>query len=236
VHVGFNPFNHLAFDSVFKEAQLRDHFFERSSRKALFEALRSVSLDYYQHLAADQSKYAARYFAEKCEAQGGTRDSLMALFPDAREILLIRDPRDILCSSLSYFKNPQPSGEDWVRNLQNGCETIRQIAKERRKTTLVVKYEALVFDQLPTLETIAQFLGIDDVDTVWSDGPIEDSEIFKDHATTRSPEESVGRWKADLSDAQKATCAKAFSKFLLEFDYNEPTATHVTSNPERSPA
>jgi len=219
VHLGFNPFNHLSFDSVFRDGQLRDDFFERSSRKALFDVFRSLSTDYYRHLAADQMKYAARYYAEKCEAQGSTRNSIMTLFPNASEILLIRDPRDVLCSTLSYFK--QSTGEDWVRNLQNGCETIRQIVSEQRKRTLVVKYEALVFDQLATLKTLARFLDIVDVDCAWSDGPILDSKIFKEHATTGSPEESVGRWKADLSGSQKEACAMAFSKFLLEFGYNE---------------
>jgi hypothetical protein len=219
VRLGFNPFNHFSFDPVFKDGGLRDHFFERSSRIALFGALRSVATDYYRHLAADQNKYAACWFAEKCEAQGieyGTRASDMALFPEGREILLIRDPRDILCSSLSYFR--QPFSENWLKNLQNGCETIRQIVSKKSKGTLVVKYEALVFDQLATLKTIARFLGI--ADAVWSDEPILDAKLFKKHATTESPQESVGRWKENLSDSQMGTCAKAFGTFLSEFGYS----------------
>src|SRR6202035_5719064 len=72
VHLGFNPFNHWSFDDVYKDDALRDHFFERSAKRALFDTLRSVSTDYYRHLAADQKKYAARFFAEKCEVQGDT--------------------------------------------------------------------------------------------------------------------------------------------------------------------
>jgi hypothetical protein len=219
-HLGFNPFNHLAFDSVFVDGQIRDHFFERSSRTVLFEALRSVATDYYRHLAADQNKYAACYFAEKCEAQGiehGVRASDMALFPDAHEILLIRDPRDILCSTLSYFK--QPFSTDWVQNVLNGCETIRRIVSDQNNKTLVVKYETLLFDQLATLKTIAQFLGV--ADDVWPDEPILDANLFKEHGTTRSPSDSVGRWKGDLSNSQQKACAAAFSNFLLEFGYDE---------------
>jgi hypothetical protein len=230
LHLGFNPFNHMAFDSVFRDGRLRDHFFERSSRKALFDVLRSVAADYYRHLVADQTKYTARFFAEKCEAHGDTRQSIITLFPDAYEILLIRDPRDILCSTLSYFK--ESIEEDWLRNVQNGCEQIRQIANERRDRTLIVKYEALVFNQLPTLKTISQFLDTPDVDCVWSDGLVLDPNIFKEHATTGSPEESVGRWKADLSDSQKESCAIAFSKFLFEFGY-EPTSNVIASKAAR---
>ena len=87
----------------------------------IFSALRAVSNDYYQHLAADQAKYEAAYFAEKCEVQGGVRDSIIALFPDVREILLIRDPRDLLCSNISYFKKPMNA---MMSNIENGCKTI----------------------------------------------------------------------------------------------------------------
>jgi hypothetical protein len=93
-----------------------------------------------------------------------------------------------------------------------------------------------VFDQLSTLKTVARFLDIVDVDNVWSEGSILDSKIFKEHATTGSPEESVGRWKTDLSGSQKETCAMAFSKFLFEFGYNEPTLNCITSKPARSSA
>ncbi len=227
-HLGFNPFNHFSFDSVFKNGEIRDHFFERSSRRALYDGLSALAIDYYRHLAADQNKLASRYFAEKCEAQGvvyGTRASDLALFPQAYEILLIRDPRDILCSSLSYFRQ-QFSG-DFVQNVLNGCETISRIVSEKRQRTLVVSYEALVFEQLATLKTIARFLDIDD--KVWSDEPMLDSRLFKEHATSVSPQKSIGRWKQNLSDSQKQTCTEAFSKFLFEFGYHELASNCATS-------
>jgi hypothetical protein len=226
-HLGFNPFNHFSFDPVFKKAELRDHFFERSSRRALYDALSTVSTDYYRHLAADQNKLASRYFAEKCEAQGilyGTRASDMALFPQAYEMLLIRDPRDILCSSLSYFD--QQFSDDFVQNLLNGCETISRILSEKRQRTLVVKYEALVIEQVSTLKAIARFLDIDD--KVWSGEPMLDSQLFKEHATSGSPQESIGRWKQDLSESEKETCTQAFSKFLFEFGYDDLASNRIT--------
>jgi hypothetical protein len=217
LRLGFNPFNHWSFDDVYKDAALRDHFFERSARSSLFDALRSVSADYYQHLAADQKKLAASFFAEKCEVQGDTRRSVLALFPEAREILLIRDPRDILCSALAYFR--PSTDEDLMPNLRNGCETLRHIAEEENGRTIVVKYEDLVCNQVSTLRKIAEFLGIS-TDT-WFAGPIDDSQMFATHATTRSPVESIGRWREELSAEQKNRSVVAFSKFLLEFGYND---------------
>lgn len=217
VRLGFNPFNHWSFDDVYKDPGLRDHFFERSARDALMGALRSVSIDYYQHLAADQQKYAARFFAEKCEVQGDTRRSLLALFPEAREILLVRDPRDILCSSLAFFK--RSVDEDWMLNLRNGCETLRHIASQDKQRTMVVKYEDLLFDQASALQQVARFLGI--AADSWSAEPIVDSELFAVHATTESPRDSVGRWKKELSEEQKKKCDTVFARFLREFGYDD---------------
>ena len=219
--LGFNPFKHFSFDSVFRDPRLRDHYFERSSRLTVFSALREVASDYYRHLAADQEKLSATYFAEKCEAQGGVRRSLMTLFPEASEILLIRDPRDLLCSNLSYFKKPM---DTMMSNMQNGCKTIEQIASEKRKRTLIVKYESLVFDQLTTLKAIARFLGIDA--EPWSEVASLDAKTFRRHATKESPEESVGRWRQELSKAQKDECTKVFSAYLSGFGYDAAQRSH----------
>jgi hypothetical protein len=214
LRLGFNPFNHWTFDGVFKDAQLKDHYFERSARFALFEALGAVATDYYRHLAADQNKTRARLFAEKCEVQGGIRESVLALFPDAREVLLVRDPRDILCSSVSYFR--RPLDQDLLQNLRNGCEAIRQIALAPGHRTLVVKYESLVLDQLGTLRDMGKFLGLTDA---WPETPIQDAGLFQAHATTPSPQASVGRWQTDLAAEQKTLCAEAFGRYLAQFGY-----------------
>jgi Sulfotransferase family len=227
--LGFNPFNHFEFDRVFKDGNLQAHFFERSLKLSLFDALRKVSIDYYRHLIADQQKYTARYFAEKCEAQGifyGTRASDMTLFPDARELLLIRDPRDILCSSLSYFR--QPFSEDFVQNVKNGCETIRRIVSDKGTRTLVVKYEHLVFDQAAALKVIARHLSIDD--RPWLDESFQAEKLFKQHGTAGSPQESVGRWKSELSESQKDACESEFATFLSEFGY-ELSRSHAPTLP-----
>jgi hypothetical protein len=213
--LGFNPFNHLVFDSVFSDSDLRTDFFECSSRETIFRALCEVSNDYYRHLAADQHKFSATYFAEKCEAQGTTRASLLTLFPDAHEIVLTRDPRDILCSSRAYFR---PSGrEDFLVNISNACKTLVRVMREKRERTFVIKYEALVFDRPSTLSAVSNFLSVEDAN--WSKSSAPDTELFETHSTATSPEESIGRWKRELSSPQRELCEKEFAGFLEAFGY-----------------
>lgn len=214
-HLGFNPFNHAAFDDVFSDADLRTDFFDRSSQRTIAAALRQTSNDYYRHLAANQNKLAAVYFAEKCEAQGTTRDSLLQLFPNAHEILLTRDPRDIYCSSLAYF--PDAERTNFLVNIGNACSTLVGILKENRERTLAIKYEELLRDRRAVLSAVSDFLAIDE--NPWRESSAPDAKLFEAHATAPSPRESVGRWKRELSATQRQTCTEAFSGFLAAFGY-----------------
>jgi hypothetical protein len=213
--LGFNPFNHVSFDSVFSDADLRTDFYDRSSRQTLSQALREVSNDYYRHLAADQNKTSAAYFAEKCEAQGTTRASVLNLFPDAYEIILMRDPRDIFCSSLSYF--PDSERTNFLVNIGNACKTLVNVLHENRERTCAIKYEELLRDRRAALSVVSDFLSIENND--WIESSVPDAELFDAHATAASPQESVGRWKRELSTSQQRDCKEAFSGFFDAFGY-----------------
>jgi hypothetical protein len=213
--LGFNPFNHVSFDSVFSDADLRTDFYDRSSRQTLFHALREVSNDYYRHLAADQNKMSAVYFAEKCEAQGTTRTSLLNLFPDTYEIILTRDPRDIYCSSLAYF--PDSERTNFLVNIGNACKALVSVLHENRERTCAIKYEELLHDRPAVLAVVSDFLSIENND--WLESSVPDAGLFEAHATAPSPQESIGRWKRELSKSQKQACEEAFSSFFDAFGY-----------------
>jgi hypothetical protein len=213
--LGFNPFNHAAFDDVFTDADLRTDFFDRSSPQTIAAALRQTANDYYRHLAANQNKLAAFYFAEKCEAQGTTRDSLLQLFPNSFEILLIRDPRDVFCSSLAYF--PDAERTNFLVNIGNACNTLVGILKENRERTLAINYEALLRDRRAVLSAVGDFLAL--ANDAWRESSAPDAALFEAHATAPSPQESIGRWKHELSATQRQACTEAFSGFLAKFGY-----------------
>ncbi len=213
--LGFNPFNHVAFDPVFSDADLRTDFFESSSRQTLSHALREVSNDFYRHLAADQNKTTAIYFAEKCEAQGTTRASVLSLFPNAYEIILTRDPRDIFCSSLAYFRDSE--SVNFLVNISNACKTLVRVLSEERERTVAIKYEELLCDRPAILSVVSDFLSVENDD--WLESSAPDTGLFEVHATAPSPQESIGRWKRELSKSQKQACEEAFSSFFDAFGY-----------------
>jgi hypothetical protein len=158
---------------------------------------------------------SAVYFAEKCEAQGTTRTSLLNLFPDAYEIILTRDPRDIYCSSLAYF--PDSERTDFLVNIGNACKTLVSVLHENRERTCAIKYEELLHDRRAVLAVVSDFLSIEHND--WIESSVPDAELFEAHATAPSPQESIGRWKRELSTSQKQDCKEAFSSFIDAFGY-----------------
>jgi hypothetical protein len=74
-------------------------------------------------------------------------------------------------------------------------------------------------------------------DEAWPEEPVLDTKLFKEHATTDSPRESVGRWKRELSTSQQDLCAAAFANFLTQFGYDESASSSktVTSVQHSSP-
>ena len=54
----------------------------------------------------------AEFFAEKCLPEGNVPQLLRELYPDAREVFLVRDFRDMLCSIRAF-------------NEKRGCERVR---------------------------------------------------------------------------------------------------------------
>ena len=98
-------------------------------------------------------------------------DALLAEFPDARIILLIRDPAEVLASSASLVWNqrriqsdhadPIAIGREWL-----GKTKLRQERAQRALATLPsarvlpVKYESLTSDWRGEIERIYGFLGL----------------------------------------------------------------------------
>jgi hypothetical protein len=103
--VGANPFSHVSFGHVFHHKTFPDEYFELFVPEELNSVARTVIREYYSRVADDREKPAAQLFAEKNNnLDRKTRIFARRLFPDLREIVLVRDPRDLLCSQVAYFR------------------------------------------------------------------------------------------------------------------------------------
>jgi hypothetical protein len=221
-HVGQNPF-HIALPGSTGLGQWLGR--EHVDKLASF-CLQNVE-DWYAIMARQLGKDAV-YFAEKnllrTPVQGlGVSD----LYPDTREVFLVRDFRDMACSWFSFRGAKwDEAGFDTDRALQ---EVVRPWAdlllsnwRARKEQSHLVHYEDIVLKPHETLRGVFDFLEIDSsdetVDHVVSAGA---SEGFTSHGTSPDLQRTVGRWRREGNDAFRNALNENFRELLDEFGYAE---------------
>lgn len=87
-------------------------------------------------------------------------DLLPRLWPNAKYIHLLRDPRDVArsCIGMGWVGNVYEGAKYWVEPEQHWDALVRQVPSEQ---CLTVRYEELVSDPERELARVCQFLGIE---------------------------------------------------------------------------
>jgi hypothetical protein len=180
-------------------------FYDGTRCHILRAAVSTIDL-FYESAAQAQEKTGVRYFAEKCLPSflpNITRDIYRL---NAKEIILMRDPRDIFCSAASFNKlrgflefgaeNHQTDAE-WFRAIRHAFLHLVR-CHNRREHALVIRYEDLVFDPPSTILSILRFLDVPDNHDVTQKMASRISNLepeFVHHMTSPTPRDSVGRWR-----------------------------------------
>jgi hypothetical protein len=211
--IGSNPYTVLGLHGAKSSQRSIERFFEETVPAAYAKTFRSLILDYYNILMADQNKPAARYFVEKSALDETARMGPRLFFGNAREIVLVRDPRDMLCSMKAFWKS---SFESAVQLVTDSSRRIEEISKEKRSDVIVVKYEDLVLRPEETINGIADFVGLSRVKSL--DSGVENT-LFGLHGTSASPASSIGRWRNDLNAQELEACERELGSFLERFGY-----------------
>ena len=211
-----NPFGHADYASNFGDHANFNTFFSGAVPQAMTETMRGLVLSYYALLAEDQGKREARLFAEKNNNfDESVRNFTRRVFGPMREIVMVRDPRDLLLSQLAYFRRDDIDNS--MIETTEACRVLLALRKQERSDMLFVRYEDMVFRPASTFEAVSAFLDTD----VPGDGEQErESSIFREHATSASPAASVGRWRHELAPEQAERCNAAWGDFLHIFGYD----------------
>jgi hypothetical protein len=211
--LGANPYYLKAFARAFKDTSRFEAVYRSVAPREIAAAFRSVINAFYESAAVDQDKPGALFFAEKCQLVGLARWFARSVFSNAREVVLIRDARDTVCSFRAFWS--QPTAEA-IRLVQLSCEALMTVHDEQRPDTLFVRYEDLIEQEANSLQRIAAFAGIRDFAP--ADAEAEQA-LFREHGTSTSPDASIGRWKRDLSADEVRACVAAFTPYLERFGY-----------------
>src|SRR5262245_29227603 len=114
---------------------------------------------FYQQVAASQDQPEPRFFAEKYNP-GHVPWLIWELYPKAREIVLVRDFRDVYCSILAtntkrgradFGRQHARSDEDYIQHLRGSAVRLLQSWKKRTAQAKVLHYEGLIEQPIETL-------------------------------------------------------------------------------------
>jgi len=188
---------------------------------------------FYRHLAELEGKKRPSYFAEK-RLPRSPEDAVILheLYPNTREVFLVRDFRDMLCSIFAfnarlgypYFGRDQAgSDEEYIRNFIG--HDVRELAETWSKNSnnaYLVRYEDLVEQPEQTLRSLLSYLDVDANDRIIDRllGSARSTGEQRGHGTSSSARDSVGRWRNELEASLRSVCEKEFGDALETFGYS----------------
>ena len=170
-----------------------------------------------------------RFFAEKCQTDG-TPWMIWELFPNARELVLVRDPRDILASVLAFNekrgyaafgRESHESDESYISEFAGYGRLLHRACTSRGDRALIVRYEDLVENTGEQLIRVLTYLGLErDKSTVaamLAGSPDGDPAAL--HRTTTDARASIGRWRIDLPPRLRKLCDEMLTEPVLALGY-----------------
>jgi len=192
---------------------------------------------FYSAVDGDTSRQRARYFIEKNLADPTLTDLTVELYPQAREIILVRDLRDVICSMRAFGRKlgyVGDAGSDGLVTLSE-LEGVREAGaglleawRRRQSKAQLIRYEDLLSNPSSTIATLLEYLGIpgdDDVaERMVTDAIAEDEERQGSHRTRDDATATIGRWREELAPKAQEDCTEAFREFLVEFGYDTESA------------
>lgn len=184
---------------------------------------------YLANTTVDTSSPPA-YFVEKFVPSQHAVDLLRELYPESRELILVRDFRDVLCSIIAFNRKRgfQAFGRDRVESDADYVATSLRLSAlallrrwlSHRHDAHLVRYEDLICAPADCLRGVLAHLGLTtDEATIETMLSTASGESSPGHRTTSDASASIGRWKHDLSPDLQALCERALGPVLNAFGY-----------------
>jgi hypothetical protein len=187
---------------------------------------------FLRHVRAIAEDFYATQFAGKDYWRWGDKLpdpraalAAQALWPDVAYVVLVRDPRDVLCS----FRRFADSGAKAVQERLPGwgkraaaefCVEFRSLygyGLPLVPNALLVRYEDLVEAPQRELDRVLIHLGLDPTAATLDDAARP--ALFARHGTSSSAAASVGRWRSDLPADEAAYVTQELGDLLARFGY-----------------
>jgi len=184
----------------------------------------------YRRIARDQNEEGRRFFVEKAVPTHVPR-LLWQLYDGTREIVLVRDFRDMFCSMTAFdakrnqndFRREDTDMETFLVRMIRDFRRLVMSWEERRETALLVRYEDLILAPEETLRSIATYTGIESgpemLASMMAAGDLETDQVLA-HRTTATGAESIKRYRNDMSPALSELSLELGGDLLSKLGYD----------------
>jgi hypothetical protein len=207
---GGNPFNVPGAFDLAKPRTLLQDFYDRHVPAHYAALFGQLVREFYGVLRLSQGKTTAAFFLERGELDENARQATRLFFPAVREVVVVRDPRDLLAAAIVTWKLP---ADDAANALRGVVARLADIHAAGAADTLLLRHEDLILDPTGVRRKLSGFLGLD--------LPAADPAAVRPGA---EPASSIGRWRQDLSLEQIDACEAAYADFMAAFDYRRAQA------------
>lgn len=149
--------------------------------------------------------------------------SLIAMFPDMKVIVQVRDARDAVCSSRAWNERPEVRENIGVAETstlediaRNWADTYAKLAPHL-ESCHVVRYEDLMQEPHKVTRGVLKFLELDVEKACIEE--LERKNEFSAHGTTSHPVKSMGRWRRDLTPDELAAVEDICGEVMEQLGY-----------------
>lgn len=184
----------------------------------------------YEEVARQARRGRPAYFAEKYEP-GWVPEFMWELYPRAREVFVVRDFRDVVCSILafnvkrrfeSFGRQRFETDEQFVEWLGQSASRLLESWERRRDRALLLRYEDMVREPSESLEGVLRYLDVDASESTIEAmlaSLAEKAPAVEEHRTSLDQEASIGRWRSELSPELARASERVFGPALEAFGY-----------------
>jgi hypothetical protein len=215
--------------SLAQNAALQQWFNSRFVEQTASLCQQSIE-DCYREIADVQNQPIPLYFAEK-HIPDEVPGIIWELYPHTREIIVVRDFRDMLCSirafnakrgTIGFNRDQVDNEEQYIYRLGREAQQLLSSWRARSDRACLVRYEDLISRPAETLRRILDYLEIECGSSMVEDihrRALVDTPEMQSHRTSRSAQTSIARWHSDLDEDSKQLCEQVFGQALEEFGY-----------------
>ncbi|MCX7719402.1 MAG: sulfotransferase [Candidatus Sumerlaeaceae bacterium] len=151
-------------------------------------------------------------------------DTLRTIFPDARFVIVVRDPRDVAASVMPLSFGPNTAfmaGRRWLNAVRHGLD----FAARHPEQTLLLRYEDIIDQPEKHARHLCDFLSEDySPDMLETRVAAASSVPLSDiHAQVRRPvnRSAEGRWRRDLSARQVRIIEAVCGPLMKQLGYEQ---------------